>query len=75
MNLTAIYSAHFSRKEVKALRAKGITIIGAQHMPDEHGSFAPGILGYWLDDNGTHRIRTYLEVAKIAKGEEALIEA
>jgi len=59
-------SRDFSRKINSALGKKGIRIIGCQAVPDETGSFASGLVAYALDDNGTHRLRTYREVEALA---------
>jgi hypothetical protein len=53
---------HFGRKAVRALARKGISVIGLQHVPGPYG----GDTGYCLDDNGTGRVRSYLEVRALA---------
>ncbi len=56
----------FSVSVVRSLAKKGITVIGSVALPNESGSFASGLTGYKLDDNGCHRIRTYFEVLEMA---------
>lgn len=56
----------FSRKTLSALRKQGITIVGATFVPGTDGSYANGERAYQLDDNGTSRLRTFLEVLAIA---------
>lgn len=63
----AIGTNHFNKQTIKALGAKGIKIIGITSIPDENGSFLNSQTGYQLDDNGTHKIRLYMEVLEIAK--------
>ena len=58
----------FSKAVVKALGRKGITLIGITALPDASGSFLNSDRGYTLNDNGTHRIRTYREVVSISVG-------
>lgn len=59
---------HFSAKDFSALVRRnllkhGIRIIGLTLIPGVGDMpFANGERGYALDDNGTHRIRTYAEV-------------
>lgn len=57
---------NFSAANRRALTKKGITILRSMNLPGEDGSYANGILGYELNDNGTSRIRTHLEVIAIA---------
>lgn len=56
----------FSRKTLNALARKGIRLVGLQAIPDEKGSFLNSSTGYCLDDNGTHRIRSFREVLALA---------
>lgn len=60
--------ADFSRKVRNALSSKGITIIGATVIPSPDLSlpWASGERGYQLDDNGTHRVRSYAAVIALA---------
>jgi len=58
----------FSRETRKALRKAGRTIIGHTWLPDAKGAFANGERGYEIDDRGTLRIRTYLDVLAMAIG-------
>jgi hypothetical protein len=63
-----IPASHFNKKTLRALTKKGIAIINAQWMPGRDGSYisADAQTGYMLDDNGTGRLVTYLEVLKLA---------
>ena len=58
---------HFDKKIVKALGAKNIHIIGIQAIPDDKGSFLNSTTGYILNDNGTQKIRSYMQVKELAK--------
>lgn len=59
--------AQFGKRTVKKLAKKGITLVSAHNMPNaETGSYANGETGYLLDDNGTGRMRNYLQVLEIA---------
>lgn len=61
----------FSKKTLRALARKGITLIGLTVIPDNTSSmpFANGSRGYCLNDNGCHRIRSFVEVQALAAGE------
>ena len=59
-------SRDFPRTTVSALKRKGITFVGTTWLPGAGGSFANGLRGYLLNDNGTQRIRTYLDVQALA---------
>jgi hypothetical protein len=59
---TQIATRHFGRKAVASLARKGIRIVGLQSLPDAAGSFLNSETGYVVDDNGTGRVWTYLEV-------------
>lgn len=52
----------------KALLRRGIEIIGAVAVPDmsHQMPYANASRGYQLDDNGTHRIRSRVEVIALA---------
>jgi hypothetical protein len=67
-----IAGSHFSKKTLKALEKKGITIHSATWTPGYDGSYANGFTCYMLDDNGTGRMRSFIEVLDIA-GEGNLI--
>ena len=56
----------FSRTTLAGLRRRGIQIVGSTWLPDEKGDFARGQRGYLLDDNGTGRVRTFLEVMALS---------
>jgi hypothetical protein len=58
----------FGASTLRALQRRGIRIIGTTAIPaDAHDRYFSAT-GYELDDNGTHRIRTYLEVLALADG-------
>lgn len=64
--------SHFAKdfpKTVRlALAKKGITIVGACPIPDMTSDmpWANASRGYELNDNGTHRIRSYEQVKEMA---------
>ena len=56
----------FSSITIKALAAKGVTIIGLTIIPGGgEMPFANGIRGYRVDDNGTSKILTWSQVVAI----------
>jgi len=69
MNAATAAALDFSTNIRARLKAKGISVIGATFVPDADGSFAHGERAYQLDDNGTHKIRSFTEVLAIARGE------
>lgn len=58
---------NFSKKTLKALTAQGISVLGLGYAPSEDRGFSDPILIVNLDDNGCHRVRTYLEVLEMAR--------
>lgn len=58
----------FDRKTLRKLAAKGIKLIGIQAIPDMASEmpWANASRGYTLDDNGTCRVRSFVEVLKLA---------
>lgn len=62
-----IPASHFSKKTLKALTRKGIAIVSATYVPGTDGSYTNGETGYILDDNGTERVRSFLQVLDLAK--------
>ena len=56
----------FNRSTVKALNARGIRVLGATWVPGADGTYANGETAYNLDDNGTGRVRSFLEVLALA---------
>lgn len=67
MNAVHHWSAEdFSRKVRSALLRKGIAIIGKRAIPDGSGSYLGGEVAYEVNDNDTHRMRTYAEVCALA---------
>ena len=68
----SIPASHFSATVKRALAKKGILLVGMCTIPNwETGEYSNGETGYQLDDNGTGRIRTLLEVLAIAGDEKA----
>ncbi len=59
----------FSLNTRNSLARKGIFIIGTCIIPNVSSDmpFANGDRGYKLNDNGCHRIKTYLEVKELAQ--------
>lgn len=62
------FDKDFAKEVVKALKKRGITIVGATWVPGKDGSYANGETAYRLNDNGTSKLRTYLEVVALAGG-------
>ena len=56
----------FSAKTIRALRIKGIRVIGTQAVPDFEGDRYFSGVAYRLDDNGAHRVRSHAEVLRLA---------
>lgn len=57
----------FSKITVRKLAKKGITLIGLTVIPNNSDMpFANGDRGYRINDNGTHRIKTFTEVLELA---------
>jgi hypothetical protein len=56
----------FDKATVRGLVAKGIRIVGKQAVPGRSGTFLDSETAYLLDDNGTGRLKLYLEVMAIA---------
>lgn len=57
----------FSTTARRALARKGISIVDSTWLTGPDGSYANGERGYGLDDNGTHRLCSYAQVAELAK--------
>lgn len=68
MKHTSHFAKDFSKAQRTALTRKGIAIIGAMVIPAATGElrFSNGERGYQLNDNGTHRVRSYAEVVALA---------
>jgi hypothetical protein len=62
-----IPASHFNKTTLKGLTSKGIRIASMTYIPGNDGKFANGFTGYILDDNGTGRVRSFLEVLELAK--------
>jgi hypothetical protein len=59
--------SHFSKSTLRKLARKGITLVGTTYLPGEGAlPYATGETGYCLNDNGTHRVRTFREVLELA---------
>ena len=56
----------FSKKTLRALASKGITLIGLHAIPDENGSFLNSQRNYILNDNGTQRVMLFMQVLALA---------
>ena len=58
----------FSKKTIKALAARGITLIGLQAIPDTTSSmpWANASRGYVVNDNGTCRVLGFAEMLDAA---------
>lgn len=56
----------FSKKTLKALATKGVSIIGSQAVPDFDGDRYFSGVAYKLDCNGTGCLRTYSQVIVMA---------
>ena len=61
------FKKDFSKETVKGLKNKGIELVGATWAPSVNGDFSNGETVYKLNDNGTLRIRTYLEVKALGE--------
>jgi hypothetical protein len=61
-----IGSRDFNRSTLASLARKGVRITGLQGLPGPDGSFANGERGYLLDDNGTGKVRTFMQVLAMA---------
>lgn len=55
----------FGKRVVNKLARKGITVMSAHQLPGERGDFT-GEVGYMLNDNGTGKMRSYLQVVEMA---------
>lgn len=59
----------FSKSTLNKLARKGMFLIGLQAIPDMSSDmpYANAQRGYVINDNGTSRVLTFLEVMEIAK--------
>ena len=59
----------FSKKTIAALARKGITLVGLTVIPDNSKPlpFASGERGYFINDNGCHRVMSFMQVIGEAK--------
>jgi hypothetical protein len=69
MNAATKAALDFSSNIRTRLKIKGVAVIGATWVPGADGSFANGERAYQLDDNGTMKIRSFMQVLSIARGE------
>lgn len=67
MNHHFIAALDFKRATLAALAKKGITLHSVATIPGCDGTFANGERAYGLDDNGTFRLVSFLDVLSIAK--------
>lgn len=58
--------SYFSAATRRALSKRGIRVYGLQAIPF-NGSFANCDTGYLVDDNGTSKLWTFLEVLRAAQ--------
>ena len=59
---------YFKLATLRALAKRGIQVVGSTWAPGSDGSFANGQTVCMLDDNGTQRVRSYLDTLAIADG-------
>lgn len=64
---TANAAKDFSVKVRNTLARRGIAIVGSTWLPGTDGSFANGERGYIVDDCGTQRIRSYMDLKAYAE--------
>jgi hypothetical protein len=58
-------SKDFPKSTLSALTKRGIRLVGTTWLPGPGGSYANGERGYLVDDNGTGKVWSYLQVAAI----------
>lgn len=61
-----IISRHFSPYTLRALRQRGVRVLGTTFIPDSCGDFTRGETAYSVDDNGTGRVLRFGEVIAMA---------
>ena len=65
---TSYASKHFSAKTIRGLARKGITVLDTVLIPGQGDlPCANGETGYGLSDNGTYKVRTFLDVLALAE--------
>lgn len=62
-----MFNRHFSPSTIKALAAKGIVVTGIQATPAFPGDVYHTGTAYLLNDNGTGKVRSFMEVLELAK--------
>jgi hypothetical protein len=61
-------TSHFSSNIQTRLKLKGIKVVGIQAIPGPGPlPWANSEVAYVLDDNGTGKVRTFLEVLELAR--------
>lgn len=61
-----IAESDFSKKEIRILAKKGISVIGKFLAPDEGGCFSTGDVVYQINDNGYGKVVPYRNVLELA---------
>lgn len=59
------FGKDFSAKVRRNLLKKGIAILSLTSVPDENGSFLNAERAYFVSDNGTGRVLSYLQLDKL----------
>jgi hypothetical protein len=62
-----IAARDFNKQTVRTLARGGVHLQGIQNLPGDDGSYANGVRGYEVSDNGTGRILLHGQVLAIAK--------
>ncbi|QIG73333.1 hypothetical protein EVC03_025 [Rhizobium phage RHph_Y5A] len=57
-----IVRRHFAAKTLRALEKRGVRVLSSTFIPDTAGDYTRGQTAYNIDDNGTGRVWTFLEV-------------
>ena len=58
-----IPARHFNRVTLRMLTKRGVSLVGMTYLPNATtGSYANGETGYQVNDNGTSRILTLLQI-------------
>ncbi|QWY83176.1 hypothetical protein [Rhizobium phage RHph_X2_24] len=57
-----IVRRHFAAKTLRSLEKRGIRVLSSTFIPDASGDYTRGETAYNIDDNGTGRVWTFLEV-------------
>lgn len=62
-----IIRRHFAAKTLRVLKKKGIEVMSTTFIPDASGDYTRGETAYNINDNGTGRLKTFLEVLALAE--------